>query len=107
MFPGKRIMHNLLNLLRQRKITLNDPIIAQELGSLHINEIGKIEAHEGHHDDTVLALALAFEGYYRDQRNYPLDEEEEEENKKEENKTGFPYSNIRDYDSPIESVLLY
>ena len=103
----KRIMHNLLNLLRQRKITLNDPIIAQELGSLHINEIGKIEAHEGHHDDTVLALALAFEGYYRDQRNYPLDEEEEEENKKEENKTGFPYSNIRDYDSPIESVLLY
>ena len=67
----KAIMHNLLNMLRHKKITLNDPVLAKELASLHTNPTNrKIEAHEGEHDDMVLALALAVESYFVDNRNW-------------------------------------
>ena len=84
----KGIMLNLLNMLRHKKITLNDPVLAKELAALHTNQSnGKIEAHEGEHDDMVLALALALQGYYADFANYsPAREEEEEEEEEEEDK---------------------
>ena len=67
----KQIMLNLFNLLRVKNIKINDPVIIKELNTLTINrDNGKIEAEAGEHDDTILALALAIQGYYIDNENF-------------------------------------
>ena len=105
----KAIMHNLLNLLRHKKITLNDPVIAKELSTLHVNESNKkIEAYEGEHDDTVLALALAIQGYFIDYRNYSPSREFEEGDKSDrEKKSGRDGPYGPDSEPIVEPVLIY
>ena len=90
----KMIMHNILNVLRHRQIKLNDPVIAKELSALRVNEKNKkIEAFEGEHDDCVIALALAFHGYYAYYENFehPEPEKKVEEEGRRGDDSGLTY----------------
>ena len=61
----KQIMHNLFNSIRLDRLLINDPVITDELSTLAINASNKkIEAEQGCHDDSVIALALAIQGYF-------------------------------------------
>jgi hypothetical protein len=44
---------------RDRDIEINDPTTLEEMLSYVVTESGKMQAEEGSHDDTVMALALA------------------------------------------------
>ena len=57
------ILGNVFNLIRERKIIMNDPVIASEFRTLILNENHKIEADQGKHDDTIMALCLAYQGF--------------------------------------------
>ena len=78
----RMILGNMFNVINSRNIKLNDHIIASELRTLIKNDAGQIEAEEGKKDDMVMGLALAYQGYFADYRNYghdPFVADEEEE----------------------------
>ena len=92
----RMILGNLFNLLNSDSIVLNDPIIASELRTLIKKDTGQIEAEEGKKDDMIMALSLAFQGYFSLNRNYPHFEYEE---KKTEDKQIDNFTNASDYDN--------
>ena len=82
--PSKHnILRDLFNIISEEKVTLNDRIIASELRTLIKKDTGKVEAEEGKHDDCVIALALAYHGYYSQWESY-LHKEQKEEDEDEE-----------------------
>ena len=76
------ILGNIFNVINSDLIDLKDPVIASELRTLVKTDDGKIEAEEGKKDDMVMALALGYQGYFADYRNFghePYGDEEVEE----------------------------
>ena len=66
----KRILNNLANSIRLGNINLRDPAIIGELMTFVFVESksvqgGRFEAEEGAHDDLVMAMALAWQGFYK------------------------------------------
>jgi hypothetical protein len=53
------IINKLRAVDREREIEINDPTTLQEMQTFVVTESGKLQAEEGAHDDTVLALAIA------------------------------------------------
>ena len=53
------ILDQLRGDIRDEKITLNDKLTLREMLTFVVKENGKMEADEGCHDDTVMALAIA------------------------------------------------
>ena len=57
------IIGNLKNAIKNREIRLYDQAVINELKSYILTDAGKMEAMQGAHDDQVISLALALEGY--------------------------------------------
>lgn len=53
------IINKLRAVERDREIEINDPTTLQEMQTFVVTESGKLQAEEGAHDDTVIALAIA------------------------------------------------
>ena len=89
----RMILGNMFNLINSRDIELNDPIIANELRTLVKTDSNKIQADEGKKDDCVMALALAYQGYFSLNENYGHAELEEELRQKALDKLKKPNNN--------------
>ena len=66
----KRILNNLANSIRLGNIDIRDPAIIGELMTFTFKESkaaggGRFEAEEGANDDLVMAIALAWQGFYK------------------------------------------
>lgn len=57
------IIGNLKSAIKNREIPLTDQEVIDELKSFILTDSGKMEAMPGSHDDSVMALAIALEGY--------------------------------------------
>lgn len=57
------IIGHLKNAIKNREIRLYDQDVIDELKSFILTDAGKMEAMPGAHDDSVMALAIALEGY--------------------------------------------
>ena len=79
----RHILGITFNLINEGHIKINDPVLANELRTLVRNDKGKIEADKGKHDDMVISLCLAYEGWWSHTRgrvrDYDKDNDAEEE----------------------------
>jgi hypothetical protein len=53
------IVDKLRAVIRERTLELNDPTTVREMLTFIVTESGRMQADEGQHDDTVMALAIA------------------------------------------------
>ena len=73
-----KVLNRLVEIVREHTDLFNDRITLEEMLAFVRTEKGKFEAQEGAHDDTVMAIAIAFEGLTQVQYKKPVPKEEEE-----------------------------